>query len=109
MATSSGTYLVKTKIVLSVLDPTHKPILSACTSLTMGSPPTSSGPLSPDRSMSNEYEDAETNYQPKSLKFWTILAGVYLSMCLVALDRTIIASALPKITDEFNSIEDIGW
>jgi MFS family permease len=25
------------------------------------------------------------------------------------LDRTIIATAIPKITDEFNSIEDIGW
>jgi MFS family permease len=34
---------------------------------------------------------------------------VYLSIFLVAWDRTIIATAIPKITDEFNSIEDIGW
>jgi hypothetical protein len=33
----------------------------------------------------NEYEDAEKNYQPKSLKFWTIVIGVYLSIFLVAL------------------------
>jgi MFS family permease len=33
----------------------------------------------------------------------------YLSIFIVALDRTIIATAIPKITDEFNSIEDIGW
>jgi hypothetical protein len=33
----------------------------------------------------NEYEDAERNYQPKTLKFWTILIGMYLSMFLVAL------------------------
>lgn len=57
----------------------------------------------------DEYQDAEKNYQPKSLKFWTIMTGVYLSTFLVALDRTIIATAIPKITDEFNSIEDIGW
>uniref|UniRef100_A0A8H7MYZ5 Major facilitator superfamily (MFS) profile domain-containing protein n=1 Tax=Bionectria ochroleuca TaxID=29856 RepID=A0A8H7MYZ5_BIOOC len=57
----------------------------------------------------NEYEDAERNYQPKTLKFWTILIGMYLSMFLVALDRMIIATAVPKITDEFKSINDIGW
>jgi len=34
---------------------------------------------------------------------------MYLSIFLVALDRTIIATAIPKITDEFNSIEDVGW
>lgn len=75
----------------------------------------------------DEYQDAEKNYQPKSLRFWTIMAGVYLSIFLVALvslghietrlvqeltcrqDRTIIATAIPPITDEFHSIQDIGW
>jgi hypothetical protein len=98
----------------------------------------------------NEYEDAEKNFQQKSLKFWTVIIGVYLSIFIVALvsfaagstvcclhhssniqskshppsrsylpqqfqgltrqqDRTIIATAIPKITDAFNSIEDIGW
>lgn len=33
----------------------------------------------------DEYEDAENNFQPKSLKFWTIMIGVYLSIFLVAL------------------------
>ena len=36
----------------------------------------------------NEYEDAEKNYNPKSLKFWSILGGMYLAMFLVALVRT---------------------
>ncbi|KAK0648244.1 major facilitator superfamily domain-containing protein [Cercophora newfieldiana] len=58
---------------------------------------------------SDEYEDAEQNYQPKSLKFWTILIGMYLAMFLVALDRIIIATPLAAITNEFSSIEDIGW
>ena len=30
-------------------------------------------------------------------------------MFLVALDRTIIATAIPKMTDDFHSIDDIGW
>jgi MFS family permease len=59
--------------------------------------------------VSNEYDDAEENYKPQSLSFWTILIGVYLSIFLVALDRTIIATAIPQITNEFNSIGDIGW
>ncbi|KAM0806217.1 major facilitator superfamily domain-containing protein [Usnea florida] len=57
----------------------------------------------------DEYEDTEKNFQPKSLKFWSIIIGVYLSIFLVALDRTIVATAIPRITDEFNSVQDIGW
>lgn len=30
-------------------------------------------------------------------------------MFLVALDRTILGTAIPKITDEFHSIDDVGW
>lgn len=32
-----------------------------------------------------EYEDAEKNFQPKTLKFWMIIIGMYLSIFLVAL------------------------
>lgn len=35
--------------------------------------------------MQAEYGDAERNYQPRSLKFWTIMVGMYLAMFLVAL------------------------
>ncbi|KAF2664245.1 putative aflatoxin efflux pump [Microthyrium microscopicum] len=57
----------------------------------------------------NEYEDAELNYQPKTPKFWLIIIGMYLSIFLVALDRTIIATAIPAITNDFNTISDISW
>ncbi|KAJ5935008.1 hypothetical protein N7466_004555 [Penicillium verhagenii] len=33
----------------------------------------------------------------------------FLALFLVALDRTIIATAIPRITDEFHSLGDIGW
>jgi nitrogen fixation/metabolism regulation signal transduction histidine kinase len=33
----------------------------------------------------NEYEDAEKNYQPKTIKFWLPLIGMYLALFLVAL------------------------
>lgn len=48
-------------------------------------------------------------YQPKSLKFWLTLVANFLAMFLVALDRTILSTAIPTITDEFHSLGDIGW
>jgi len=54
--------------------------------------------------------DAEEDMQyPHGLKLVAILGALCLSVFLVALDQTIIATAIPKITDHFNSIKDIGW
>ncbi|KAF2122815.1 putative MFS multidrug transporter [Lophiotrema nucula] len=46
---------------------------------------------------------------PTGLKLASILTSVYLAMFLVSLDRTIIGTAVPKITDDFHSLNDIGW
>lgn len=57
----------------------------------------------------NEYADAEENFKPKTFRFWAIILSVYLAIFLVALDRLIIATAIPSITNEFHSVNDIGW
>ncbi|KAI0378037.1 MFS general substrate transporter [Hypomontagnella monticulosa] len=54
-------------------------------------------------------DEAERNYDPKTLKFWSVLCSIYLALFIVALDRTIIGTATPQITQEFNSLGDIGW
>ncbi|KAF3061632.1 putative HC-toxin efflux carrier TOXA [Daldinia childiae] len=54
-------------------------------------------------------DEAEDNFQPKTLKFWSVMASIYITLFLVALDRTIIGTAIPRITQEFNSLGDIGW
>lgn len=54
-------------------------------------------------------DEAEENYKPKTLKFWTIMISIFLALFLVALDRTIIGTAIPQITNEFQSLGDIGW
>jgi len=41
--------------------------------------------------------------------FWATLVCNFLALFLVALDRTIIATAVPTISDEFKSLGDIGW
>ncbi|KAK3318304.1 putative aflatoxin efflux pump [Apodospora peruviana] len=48
-------------------------------------------------------------FQPKSVRFWLTLVCNFLALFLVALDRTIIATAVPRITDEFQRLGDIGW
>jgi MFS family permease len=48
-------------------------------------------------------------YKPKTFKFWSIIMSNFLALFLVALDRTIIATAIPRITDDFGSLGDIGW
>jgi hypothetical protein len=46
---------------------------------------------------------------PTGFKLVTLIIALCLAVFLVALDQTIIATAIPKITDHFNSIADIGW
>jgi len=53
-------------------------------------------------------EDDEIVY-PTGLKLGLITLALCLAIFLVALDNTIIATAIPKITDRFNSLGDVGW
>lgn len=46
---------------------------------------------------------------PSMAKAITILAALYISVFVVALDRTILGTAIPRMTDEFHSFDDIGW
>lgn len=46
---------------------------------------------------------------PSGLKLLTIIVGLCLAVFLVALDNTIITTAIPKITDTFKALNDIGW
>lgn len=66
-------------------------------------------PKGVDTPPSHDVDEAEENFQPKTLKFWAIFVSLFLALFLVALDRTIIGTAVPQITQEFNSLGDIGW
>ncbi|TPX10948.1 uncharacterized protein E0L32_008154 [Thyridium curvatum] len=46
---------------------------------------------------------------PQGVKLVLLLVSVFVSMFLVSLDRLIISTAIPRITDEFQSVTDIGW
>ncbi|OAA77116.1 MFS transporter [Akanthomyces lecanii RCEF 1005] len=53
-------------------------------------------------------EENEAEY-PVSWKLGLITIALALSVFCVALDDTIIATAIPRITDEFKAVDDIGW
>lgn len=53
-------------------------------------------------------EDDETKYL-KPLQLYLLTLGLALSTFVIALDNTIIATAIPRITTVFNSLDDVGW
>jgi hypothetical protein len=53
-------------------------------------------------------EDEEIVY-PGGLVLAAIVLALCLAVFLIALDQTIIATAIPRITDRFQSVKDIGW
>lgn len=46
---------------------------------------------------------------PSPAKTAVIMFSLYISIFLVALDRTILGPAIPAITNEFHSLDDVGW
>jgi MFS family permease len=65
----------------------------------------------PDIEGSTEKVDtvAKEPEYPSFAKVVIVISALYLAVFLVALDQTIIGVAIPKITDQFKSIEDIAW
>ncbi|KAH7357258.1 major facilitator superfamily domain-containing protein, partial [Rhexocercosporidium sp. MPI-PUGE-AT-0058] len=53
-------------------------------------------------------EEDETNY-PGPFGLFILITGIALSVFLISLDRTIITTAIPYISNEFQSYDDIGW
>ncbi|ROW15687.1 hypothetical protein VPNG_02154 [Cytospora leucostoma] len=50
----------------------------------------------------------ETVY-PTGIRFWLIILCNALALVFIGLDTSILATALPSITDEFRTVADVGW
>lgn len=66
------------------------------------------GPDSDQSSSQNGSEEDDIEY-PTSIKLTLITVALCLTVFCIALDNTIIATAIPKITDHFKAINDIAW
>ncbi|GFF43174.1 putative HC-toxin efflux carrier TOXA [Aspergillus udagawae] len=54
-------------------------------------------------------QDKDDIVYPTGLKLSLLMISILIGMFLVSLDRLIISTAIPQITDEFHSAGDIGW
>ncbi|KAM3068059.1 hypothetical protein ACMFMG_011106 [Clarireedia jacksonii] len=52
--------------------------------------------------------DGENRYIT-GVKLWLVLGSVTLTCFLALLDTTIVATAIPRITNRFHSLDDVGW
>ncbi|KGO68103.1 Major facilitator superfamily domain, general substrate transporter [Penicillium italicum] len=72
-------------------------------------------PLDKQPTQEDKKEDGDTDTPEEEGEYpnaWRLtLISIALCLCVfcVALDNTIIATAIPKITDQFNSLDDVGW
>jgi divalent metal cation (Fe/Co/Zn/Cd) transporter len=54
-------------------------------------------------------ETVQDGEHPHGLRLSAILAALLLSIFLASLDATIISTAIPSITNQFHSLQDVGW
>jgi hypothetical protein len=52
--------------------------------------------------------EAEHEY-PTGAKFYTICLSLALLLVLGGIDGSIVATAVPRITDHFHTVADVGW
>lgn len=64
---------------------------------------------SPHRSIVHDPALADEIYYPSGFALAVIMAGLVAAIFLISLDTTIVSTAIPKITDEFHTVADIGW
>ncbi|ERF75088.1 hypothetical protein EPUS_04870 [Endocarpon pusillum Z07020] len=57
----------------------------------------------------DEVDEEEEIIYPTGAKLAFITFALCLSVFLMALDNTIIATAIPRITDVFKALDDVGW
>lgn len=56
-----------------------------------------------------EEEDDGEQHHMSGAKLHVLIFGLGIAMFLMALDMSILSTAIPIITEKFNSTEDIGW
>ena len=78
-------------------EPLHQPHLTSPSS----SPVQNTLPTSPSGQLADSHST--------SRKLFIIIGSLYLGTFLVALDTTIIGTALPAITSEFHALDDLAW
>ena len=62
-----------------------------------------------DETLGREISRIDTSDYPRAFPLAMIAVALACSIFLVALDMTIVATAIPRITDQFHSLNQVGW
>ncbi|KAI1098361.1 putative efflux pump antibiotic resistance protein [Jackrogersella minutella] len=73
------------------------------------SQPSSEGEEKPASGVQQTKNETHGITYPSTQKRIVVMAAIYLASFLVTLDQNIISTAIPRITDEFHSLDDVGW
>lgn len=85
------------------------PTLSRATTVTSQDKHDASPPSKGHYEVKGERSSPSASTAISGFKRYTIIACLVLAMFLVSLDRTILGVAVPRITDEFHSLDDVAW
>ena len=55
------------------------------------------------------HEEPSTDFELTGAKLLLVMLGLALAIFIMSLDTSIIATAIPRITSQFGSVDDIGW
>ncbi|KAL4863827.1 hypothetical protein BDV12DRAFT_206145 [Aspergillus spectabilis] len=72
-------------------------------------PPETPELLDSNSSIKDEPQPAEEMQYPSGFALTIIMAGLVAAIFLISLDTTIVSTAIPRITDEFKTVTDMGW
>jgi hypothetical protein len=61
------------------------------------------------RQFSRQISRIATSDYPAGFRLAMVVLALVLSIFLVSLDMTIVATAIPRITDQFHSLDQVGW
>ena len=61
------------------------------------------------RELTKELSRIDTSDFPSAFPLAMITIALMMSVFLCALDMTIVATAIPRITDQFHSLDQVGW
>ncbi|KAL9090656.1 MAG: hypothetical protein Q9165_005144 [Trypethelium subeluteriae] len=75
----------------------------------MSSPSVAGNEKSPGAGVAETKNKVEAPEYPSNQKRILIMTALYLALFLVTLDQNIISTAIPRITDQFHSLDDVAW
>ncbi|TAQ84789.1 hypothetical protein B7494_g6895 [Chlorociboria aeruginascens] len=62
-----------------------------------------------EQSIQELLPETEDNGYLSGIKLWLITMGLMMGVFVMALDNNIIATAIPRITTDFHSLDQVGW